>query len=318
MLSRRGASDRPDPPQQQRDGHDRRGDADALQRCGPRCAQSPEGSELDGGRRLRPRCCAPRPPAAAAPAPALAVRVAAATRVALPARRGSGGIAASSGAATGSARPASADAHRGAVCCRRRRPPPADVFLGRAACFAARSARRRSRHLSASADGIGVSTIARQSKVTSGFCVSSARRTSGSNGCAADLDVGRRAKPVEHARADLAATVGRRRAREQKFSTPRLSRENLRNAKLTSSFFSARPSSPWRPSAWASASASALPPPSRAWPSARLGCGFAVASTTGFATGAAAGFATGAGFTRLGIGRARLRRKSLRGCDGRA
>ena len=79
---------------------------------------------------------------------------------------------------------------------RRRRlgVPSAGQRLGRflcgAACFAARSARRRSRHLSASADGIGVSTIARQSNVTSGFCASSARRTAGSNGSRPTLTSG--------------------------------------------------------------------------------------------------------------------------------
>jgi hypothetical protein len=45
-----------------------------------------------------------------------------------------------------------------------------------------RSARRRSRHFSASADGIGVSRICRQSNLTSGYRASSARRTASSNG----------------------------------------------------------------------------------------------------------------------------------------
>ena len=45
-----------------------------------------------------------------------------------------------------------------------------------AACFARSLGAPPLAPLSASADGIGVSTIARQSKVTSGFCASSARR----------------------------------------------------------------------------------------------------------------------------------------------
>ncbi len=53
----------------------------------------------------------------------------------------------------------------------------------RCACLAARSARRRSRQCSVLAGGgIGVAMIVGQSKVTSGFCASSVRRTSSSKG----------------------------------------------------------------------------------------------------------------------------------------
>ena len=59
--SRRGASDRPDPPQQQRHGHDRRGDADALQRPGRDALSLLRVRALDGGGGAA-AAPAPRPP----------------------------------------------------------------------------------------------------------------------------------------------------------------------------------------------------------------------------------------------------------------
>ena len=86
---------------------------------------------------------------------------------------------------------------------------------------------------------------------------------------AANLDVGRGAKPVEDARAHLAATV-RGRVHERETLDAALVARESEERQLTSSFSWGRSSSPSRPSAWTRPSASPLPSLSRAWPSARV------------------------------------------------
>ena len=92
----------------------------------------------------------------------------------------------------------------------RRVGSPVPASSAARACLAARSARRFSRQCSTGAGGgIGVATICAQSNVTSGILRFERAPDVSVERLAADLDAGRRAKPVEDARPRLAASVRR-------------------------------------------------------------------------------------------------------------
>ena len=85
-------------------------------------------------------------------------------------------------------------------------PAPCPRRHREAAAPRARRAAARARAPPRAAGG-GVSRSASQSNWTSGFCASSARITSSSKGLASDLDIRRRAEPVQHLLPHLAAAA---------------------------------------------------------------------------------------------------------------